>query len=53
MTVYLPSQKAILVIVINTDVVVEGQEPSTLLVRAITAVTPPDNVYDGSAVTRP
>ena len=38
---------------INTDVVAEGQEPSTLLARAITAVATPDNVYDGSVVTRP
>ncbi|MEV5101260.1 serine hydrolase domain-containing protein [Streptomyces massasporeus] len=52
-TVYLPSQKATLVIMINTDVVVDGQEPSTLLARAITAVATPDNVYDGSVVTRP
>lgn len=52
-TVYLPSRHASLVIMINTDVVVEGQEPSTLLARAITAVATPDNVYDGSVVTRP
>lgn len=52
-TVYLPSQKATLVIMINSDVVVDGQEPSTLLARAITAVATPDNVYDGSVVTRP
>ncbi|MZF88971.1 serine hydrolase domain-containing protein [Streptomyces sp. SID5643] len=52
-TVYLPSQKATLVIMINTDVVAEGQEPSTLLARAITAVVTPGNVYDGSVVTRP
>ncbi|MEU0173696.1 hypothetical protein ABZ178_10130 [Streptomyces massasporeus] len=52
MTVCLPSQKATLVIMINTDLVVDGQEPSTLLARAITAVATPDNVYDCSAVTR-
>ncbi|MFI2632370.1 serine hydrolase [Streptomyces collinus] len=52
-TVYLPSQQATLVIMINTDVVVEGQEPSTLLARAITAVATPDHAYDGSVVTRP
>jgi D-alanyl-D-alanine carboxypeptidase len=52
-TVYLPSQKATLVIMINTDVVVDGQEPSTLLARAVTAVATPDNVYDGSVITRP
>ncbi|MEU0582876.1 serine hydrolase domain-containing protein [Streptomyces sp. NPDC006132] len=52
-TVYLPSQKATLVIMLNTDVMSEGQEPSTLLARAVTAIVTPDNVYDGSAATRP
>ncbi|MET9725287.1 serine hydrolase domain-containing protein [Streptomyces zaomyceticus] len=46
-TVYLPSQKATLVLMINTDSEVGGQEPSTLLARAITAVATPGNVYDG------
>lgn len=40
-------------IMINTDVMVDGQEPSTLLARAIIAVATPGNVYDGSVVTRP
>ncbi len=48
-TVYLPSQKATLVIMMNTDITSEGQEPSTLLARAITAIATPKNVYDGSA----
>ncbi|MFD7963391.1 serine hydrolase domain-containing protein [Streptomyces zaomyceticus] len=47
-TVYLPSQKATLVLMINTDSEVGGQEPSTLLARAITAVATPGNVYDGA-----
>ncbi|MGV9499929.1 serine hydrolase domain-containing protein [Streptomyces sp. NPDC003642] len=51
-TVYLPERKATLVIMINTDVVVGGQEPSTLLARAITSVVTPDHVYDGSVVAR-
>lgn len=51
-TVHLPSRKATLVIMINTDSTSEGQEPSTLLARAITAVVTPDNVYDGAVVTR-
>lgn len=51
-TVHLPSPKATLVIMINTDSTSEGQEPSTLLARAITAVVTPDNVYDGAVVTR-
>ncbi|MFF5981667.1 serine hydrolase domain-containing protein [Streptomyces olindensis] len=51
-TVQLPERKATLVIMINTDAVVQGQEPSTLLARAVTAVATPDNVYDGSVVAR-
>lgn len=50
-TVYLPSQKATLVIMINTDIDSQGKEPSTLLARAITAVATPGNVYDGAVVT--
>ncbi|MGW7194833.1 serine hydrolase domain-containing protein [Streptomyces chryseus] len=45
-TVYLPSQKATLVLMLNTDALYEGQEPSTLLARAITEVVTPGNVYD-------
>ncbi|MFJ9949452.1 serine hydrolase domain-containing protein [Kitasatospora sp. NPDC091207] len=45
-TVYLPAQRATLVIEINTDIRSQGQEPSTLLARAITEIATPDNVYD-------
>jgi D-alanyl-D-alanine carboxypeptidase len=45
-TVHLPSQRATLVILINTDVFSAGQEPSTLLARAVTEIATPDNVYD-------
>ncbi|GAA1512563.1 serine hydrolase domain-containing protein [Streptomyces albidochromogenes] len=45
-TVYLPSQKATLVLMLNTDALHEGQEPSSLLARAITEIVTPDNVYD-------
>ncbi|MFF1714208.1 serine hydrolase domain-containing protein [Streptomyces sp. NPDC058268] len=51
-TVYLPAKKATLVIMINTDITSKGQEPSTVLARAITAVATPDNVYDGSVTPR-
>ncbi|MFG2598224.1 serine hydrolase domain-containing protein [Streptomyces sp. NPDC048462] len=51
-TVYLPPQRATLVIMINTDSQRNGQEPSTVLARAITGIVTPDNVYDGSVVTR-
>ncbi|MFD3943094.1 serine hydrolase domain-containing protein [Streptomyces sp. NPDC058579] len=45
-TVYLPSQKATLVLMLNTDITSQGQEPSSLVARAITQVVTPDNVYD-------
>jgi D-alanyl-D-alanine carboxypeptidase len=51
-TVYLPSKQATLVIMINTDTAYQGQEPSTLLARAITQVVTPENVYDGAVVSR-
>jgi D-alanyl-D-alanine carboxypeptidase len=50
-TVYLPSKKATLVIMINTDVSYQGQEPSTLLAKAITQIVTPNNVYDGAVVS--
>ncbi|MFF8835457.1 serine hydrolase domain-containing protein [Streptomyces sp. NPDC015130] len=52
-TVYLPSQKATLVLMLNTDARrVDNQEPSTLLARAITEIVTPDNVYAGSVTPR-
>ncbi|WP_435973378.1 serine hydrolase domain-containing protein [Streptomyces sp. Qhu_M48] len=51
-TVYLPSRKATLVLMINTDSQVQGQEPSTLLARAITEIVTPDNVYAGAITPR-
>ncbi|MEU8675484.1 serine hydrolase domain-containing protein [Streptomyces sp. NPDC048560] len=51
-TVYLPSKKATLVVMINTDSLSGGQEPSTLLARAITEVVTPKNVYAGAVVPR-
>ncbi|PYC87633.1 serine hydrolase [Streptomyces tateyamensis] len=50
-TVYLPAQQATMVVMINTDSSSGGQEPSTLLARAITEVITPDHVYAGSATT--
>lgn len=52
-TVYLPSKRATLVIMINTDIQYQGQEPSTLLARAITAVATPDNIYDKDSAISP
>jgi DHA1 family inner membrane transport protein len=51
-TVYLPSQKSTMVLTLNTDISYEGQEPSTLLARAVTKTVTPDNVYDGSVTPR-
>ncbi|MEU6979285.1 serine hydrolase domain-containing protein [Streptomyces sp. NPDC046371] len=51
-TVYLPERKATLVLIINTDSLVGGQEPSTLLARAITEVVTPDHVYAGAIPPR-
>ncbi|MFF7257042.1 serine hydrolase domain-containing protein [Streptomyces microflavus] len=51
-TVHLPSQKATLVIMINTDSLSGGQEPSTLLARAVTQIVTPENVYDGAITPR-
>ncbi|MGX1274311.1 serine hydrolase domain-containing protein [Streptomyces phaeoluteigriseus] len=45
-TVYLPSQKATLVLMLNTDIMYEGLEPSSLVARAITEIVTPNNVYD-------
>ncbi|MFC8362618.1 serine hydrolase domain-containing protein [Streptomyces griseorubiginosus] len=45
-TVYLPSREATLVLMINTDILYQGQEPSSLLARAITEIVTPDHVYD-------
>ncbi|MFD9485908.1 serine hydrolase domain-containing protein [Streptomyces sp. NPDC059991] len=45
-TVYLPSQKATLVVLLNTDITYQGQEPTSLVARAITQIVTPRNVYD-------
>ncbi|MFJ9811404.1 serine hydrolase domain-containing protein [Streptomyces sp. NPDC101158] len=50
-TVYLPQEKATLVLILNTDSLVDGQEPSTLVARAITSVVTPDHVYAGKVVS--
>ncbi|WP_328671123.1 serine hydrolase domain-containing protein [Streptomyces sp. NBC_00328] len=50
-TVYLPAKKATLVVMINTDITYQGQEPSTLVARAVTEIVTPDNVYAGAVVS--
>ncbi|WP_327111182.1 beta-lactamase family protein [Streptomyces sp. NBC_01341] len=52
-TVYLPSKKATLVLMINTDTQWQGKEPSTLLARAITEIATPDNIYDKDSAISP
>ncbi|WP_128980009.1 serine hydrolase domain-containing protein [Streptomyces roseicoloratus] len=51
-TVHLPAQKATLVLILNTDSLVDGQEPSTLVARAVTSVVSPENVYAGGITPR-
>ncbi|MFE3205331.1 serine hydrolase domain-containing protein [Embleya sp. NPDC059237] len=45
-TMYLPEQDATMVILLNTDILHDGNEPSTLFAKAITSVITPENVYD-------
>ncbi|MFJ3585878.1 serine hydrolase domain-containing protein [Streptomyces sp. NPDC090127] len=45
-TVYLPRLKATMVLMLNTDITTQGQEPSSLVGRAVTEIVTPDNVYD-------
>ncbi|WP_405979824.1 serine hydrolase domain-containing protein [Streptomyces sp. NBC_00158] len=51
--VYLPEEQATLVVILNTDVLHEGQEPSTLFGEAITQIVTPDHVYPGHKPTPP
>ncbi len=43
---YLPSARATLVILLNTDVDHDGQEPSTLFGEAVTRIATPGHVFD-------
>ncbi|MEU8773328.1 serine hydrolase domain-containing protein [Streptomyces sp. NPDC048606] len=55
LTVYLPQERATMVVLLNTDSLVDGQEPSTLFGEAITSIVTPDHVYPGKKepLTRP
>ncbi|WP_329439374.1 beta-lactamase family protein [Streptomyces sp. NBC_01426] len=53
LTVYLPEADATMVIELNTDVTVDGQEPSTLFGEAVTSIVSPDHVYPGHKPTDP
>ncbi|AQT76013.1 MULTISPECIES: serine hydrolase domain-containing protein [Streptomyces] len=51
--VYLPQAQATLVVILNTDILHDGQEPSTLFGEAITSIVSPDNVYPGHKPSEP
>ncbi|UUU41548.1 serine hydrolase domain-containing protein [Streptomyces sp. NBC_00162] len=53
LTVYLPEAQATMVVLLNTDILHEGQEPSTLFGEAITRIVTPDHVYPGHKPTAP
>ncbi|MFJ7156303.1 serine hydrolase domain-containing protein [Streptomyces sp. NPDC101118] len=45
LTIYLPGPDATIVVLINTDITYQGQEPTTLFGQAITQVVSPKHVY--------
>ncbi|MGW5850903.1 serine hydrolase domain-containing protein [Streptomyces sp. NPDC055254] len=47
LTVYLPEAQATMVVLLNTDVQTDGQEPSTLFGEAVTSIVSPGHVYPG------
>ncbi|MFF3210365.1 serine hydrolase domain-containing protein [Streptomyces sp. NPDC002886] len=47
LTVYLPEEQATMVIVLNTDDLYKGQEPSTLFGEAVTGIVTPGHLYPG------
>ncbi|MFG2230703.1 serine hydrolase domain-containing protein [Streptomyces sp. NPDC048723] len=53
LAVYLPSARATMVIVLNTDSQYKGQEPSTLFGEAVTSIVTPDHVYPGHKPVAP
>ncbi|THA50410.1 serine hydrolase [Streptomyces sp. A1136] len=53
LAVYLPQARATMVIVLNTDVLHDGQEPSTLFGEAVTRIVTPRHVYPGHTPSAP
>ncbi|MEV7525122.1 serine hydrolase domain-containing protein [Streptomyces sp. NPDC091371] len=51
--VYLPEEQATMVVLLNTDITTDGQEPSTLFGEAITSIVTPDHVYPGHKPATP
>ncbi|MFG2352194.1 serine hydrolase domain-containing protein [Streptomyces sp. NPDC048521] len=46
LTIYLPSTRTSIVVLLNTDIDHDGEEPSTLFGRAITRIISPRHVFD-------
>ncbi|MDX2561687.1 serine hydrolase [Streptomyces sp. TX20-6-3] len=46
LTIYLPEARATLVVLLNTDMLHDNNEPSTLFGQAITRIVTPDHVFD-------
>lgn len=46
LVVYLPEARATMIVMLNTDILHDGVEPSTLFGQAITQIVSPDNVYN-------
>ncbi|MBT2480709.1 beta-lactamase family protein [Streptomyces sp. ISL-94] len=53
LAVYLPQAQATMVLLLNTDVLHNGQEPSTLFGEAVTRIVTPDHVYPGHKQSPP
>lgn len=53
LAVYLPEAQATLVVLLNTDVLHDGKEPSAFFGEAITQVVTPDHVYPGHKASVP
>ncbi|MFD0264921.1 serine hydrolase domain-containing protein [Kitasatospora indigofera] len=45
LTLYMPETGATLVVILNTDILTQGNEPSTLFGKALTSIVTPDNVF--------
>ncbi|MGW6689277.1 serine hydrolase domain-containing protein [Streptomyces sp. NPDC054961] len=53
LAVYLPEARATLVVLLNTDVLHDGKEPSAFFGEAVTALVTPDHVYPGHKASVP
>ncbi|GGW52425.1 beta-lactamase [Streptomyces xantholiticus] len=51
LTLYLPESKATLVVLLNTDILHDNTEPSTLFGQAITRIVTPEHVFNIPVVT--